>query len=271
MKLSLVDDLKMSLHLPDTTQLTLLLSPASNITGEPTPCLFSGTVEQDQRSVVAVTGCKESPETDVTIASSLVPGGLVDLVIVNGSTFTVKEDTSSTEDRTLGARDDCLEPPADPHSSQHHLAAGSAMPTQVVLKTYMRYDNTLLRKFGGSHTATKQWLSRVVEMSRPRLLHSSLDTGLQLQVVGEMKHNKEDIQADFTTIDRLARNPKERGLVSYFGYQLGGGLVGIAFIGTACRQDGYAVNINELFTSTNTEVNTARVWVHELGHNIGMR
>ena len=145
------------------------------------------------------------------------------------------------------------------------------MPRRVVLKTYMRYDNTLLRKFGGSHTSTKQWLSRVVEMSRPRLVHSSLDTGLQLQLVGEMKHHNEDIQADGPTINRLARNPKERNLVSYFGYQLGGGIVGVAFRGTACRQDGYAVNINELYSSSNSEMKTARVWVHELGHNIGMR
>ena len=113
--------------------------------------------------------------------------------------------------------------------------------------------------------------SGVVEMSRPRLVHSSLDTGLQLQLVGEMKHHNEDIQADGTTINRLARNPKENALISYFGYQLGGGTVGIAFLGTACRQDGYAVNINELYSNSNSEVRTARVWVHELGHNIGMR
>ena len=73
------------------------------------------------------------------------------------------------------------------------------------------------------------------------------------------------------TIYRLARNHKEKGLTSYFGYQLGGGIIGIAFLGTACNQNGYAVNINELYSSTNTEVKTARVWVHELGHNIGMR
>ena len=73
------------------------------------------------------------------------------------------------------------------------------------------------------------------------------------------------------TIYRLARNHKEKGLTSYFGYQLGGGTVGIAFLGTACNQGGYAVNINELYSSYNTEVRTARTWVHELGHNVGMR
>jgi hypothetical protein len=262
----------MSLHLPDTTQLTLRLSPASNIPGEPTPCLFSGSLDQDKRSVVAVTGCKDLPETDITIASRLVPGGLVDLVVVSGSTFGIKDDTSSRISRQLEVRDeDMVIPPARADSALHQMAADSPMPGQVVLDTYLRYDNTLLAKFGGSHTSTKQWLSRVVEMAKPRLLHSSLDTSLQLQLIGEMKHHNEDIQADVTTIYRLARNPKEKGLVSYFGYQLGGGIVGIAFLGTACRQDGYAVNINELYSSSNSEVRTARTWVHELGHNIGMR
>ena len=64
-----------------------------------------------------------------------------------------------------------------------------------------------------------------------------------------MKHHNKYIQADGSTIYRLARNPKERSLVSYFGYQLGGGIVGnIAFLGTDCCQDGYAVNINELYS-----------------------
>ena len=253
LKLVWVDDLTMSLHLPDTTQLTLLLSQASNIPGEPTPCLFSGTVEQDQRSVVAVTGCKDSPETDVTIASRLVPGGLVDLVIVSGTTYSIKEDTSSSRNRQLEVgNEDMVMPPASAHSAVHHMATDSPMPGLVVLETYLRYDNTLLGKFGGSHTSTKQWLSRVVEMAKPRLVHSSLDTGLQLQLTGEMKHHNENIQADEATIYRLARNPKEKSLTSYFGYQLGGGIVGIAFLGTACNQGGYAVNINELSSSTNS-------------------
>ena len=272
LKLSWLNDLRMSLYLSDANRHIILLSPASNIPGEPTPCLFSGTVEQDKHSLVAVTGCKDSLETAVTIASRLVPRGLVDLVIINGTTYSIKEDTSSGTDRQMKEGDqDMLMPPASPNSAQHHMAAGSAVPKQVVLKTYIRYDNTLLRKFGGSHTSTKQWLSRVVEMSKPRLVHSSLDTGIILHVLGEMKHHNEDIQADSPTIYRLARNPTERGLVSYFCSQLGGGIIGIAFLDAACRQDGYAVNINELYSSSNSEVKTARVWVHELGHNIGMR
>ena len=80
----------------------------------------------------------------------------------------------------------------------------------------------------------------------------------------------EDIQVDKSTIFQLARSPEEKWISSNFCAQLGAGVVGTAFIGTACRQDGYALNINKSYARTNTEVITARVWVHELGHNIGM-
>ena len=260
----------MELQLADSSQYMVLLSPASNLLNEPTPCLFSGALEQDLRSVVAVTGCSDSTETAVTISSRLVPGGLVDLVMINGTTHTIREEASPRSRMTAGD-EDMMIPPANANPSVLPLATDSAIPSQVILKTYITYDNTLLRKLGGSHTSTKQWLSRVVEMARPRLAHTSLDTAVKLQLLGEISHLNEDIQADQSTIYRLARSPKEKGLVSNFCSQLGGGVVGIAFLGTACRQDGYAVNINECYTRTNTEVTTARVWVHELGHNIGMR
>ena len=68
LKLSWLDDLRMELQLADSSKHIVLLSPASNLLNEPTPCLFSGALEQDLRSVVAVTGCSDSTETAVTIS-----------------------------------------------------------------------------------------------------------------------------------------------------------------------------------------------------------
>ena len=59
-------------------------------------------------------------------------------------------------------------------------------------------------------------------------------------------------------------------LNSYFCYHLGYGVVGIAYVGAACYTNGLAININEYFTETNSEIVSARVYVHELGHNVGM-
>ena len=51
---------------------TILLRPTSNIQDEPTPCLFSGQLEDDLESRVTVSGCLGDEETAVTIASSKV-------------------------------------------------------------------------------------------------------------------------------------------------------------------------------------------------------
>lgn len=267
-----VDNLRMSLKLADSRHHTILLSPASNLPGEPTPCLFSGALEQDKASVVAVSGCRESIETVVTIASRLVPEGLMDLVVSNGTTHIIGDDNSVTERQMQHGDEDMIIPPANPNPPTHHRAARQAIPSRVVLKTRIRYDNTLLRHFSWSRDLTRQWLSRMVEMAKPRLALSSLNTKIQLQLLGEMEQFHGDIQADQRTLDAIkARNPRTTSVTSYFCSQLGGGTLGIAFRGTACRQDGYAININKLYTRTNSELNTARVWVHELGHNIGMR
>ena len=61
-----------------------------------------------------------------------------------------------------------------------------------------------------------------------------------------------------------------RTLTSYFCKDIVNGIVGIAYLGSACRSDGFSVNINELYTNSNTELRTAKVFAHELGHNLGM-
>ena len=55
---------------------------------------------------------------------------------------------------------------------------------------------------------------------------------------------------------------------SFFFLGLDNSAKGIAMVGGACRRDGFAVNINSLWTEDNSELNTARVWAHELGHQV---
>merc|ERR1712215_313323 len=87
-------NVSMEINFPNNTPYTILLSPSTNIPGVSTPCLFPGQLQLDQRSVVAVSGCLDSNETTMSIASRLMPGGLLDLVIVNGSTFIIEDDAS---------------------------------------------------------------------------------------------------------------------------------------------------------------------------------
>ena len=42
--------------------------------------------------MVTVIGCMDSDETIVSIASILVPDGLIDLILIKGSTFNLKDE-----------------------------------------------------------------------------------------------------------------------------------------------------------------------------------
>jgi len=68
------------------------LIPASNIPGMDTPCLFSGQLRGDPMSVVAVSGCMEDEEISLSISSTLLPNGIVDLSILNSVSYYVTED-----------------------------------------------------------------------------------------------------------------------------------------------------------------------------------
>merc|ERR1739838_920400 len=70
----------------------ILLTPASNIPGMATPCLYSGQLLGDQRSLVAVSGCLGDEETSLSIASTLLPGGIVDISLVSGVAYEVTAD-----------------------------------------------------------------------------------------------------------------------------------------------------------------------------------
>merc|ERR1739838_146526 len=98
----------------------ILLTPASNIPGMATPCLYSGQLLGDQRSLVAVSGCLGDEETSLSIASTLLPGGIVDISLVSGKSYEVTADEAvDVEDydvlpqgrRKRESEDDFLIPP----------------------------------------------------------------------------------------------------------------------------------------------------------------
>ena len=111
---------------------------------------------------------------------------------------------------------------------------------------------------------------QVLEFSKPRL--SSLDINITIEVVS-IENYQGIIKATKTDTRALALSSKSLNtLNSYFCYDdSDDGVKGVAALGTACRRDGYAVNINEYHTDEDSFLKSARVFVHELGHNLGMR
>ena len=73
----------LKIRFPDNTSDLVVLTPTSNLVNWVTPCLFSGTIANDPHSLVTVSGCHDSEEISISIASSRVPGGIVDIAIVN--------------------------------------------------------------------------------------------------------------------------------------------------------------------------------------------
>jgi len=267
LKLSWVSETRMELMIGERRR-NILLTPTTNIPGWKTSCLFTGKLEGDLDSEVSVSGCHNSNETMVSIASSLLPDGFVELMIVDGNTKNMDSANifGETEGESMeNSTPDYVYPPADPFEWAVSPWSGP-LPSTVVLKTNIKYDNSLLEHFGYSHEKTKDWINDVVQRTKPMMSHYSLTIKVALEI-GEVTHIDETLRANNHTIYYLAQTKKHNSLTSYFCKDHGRDTTGgIAFVGFACNPS-WAININELAYSDHE---TARTFAHELGHNIGM-
>ena len=261
----------------------------SNIPSVTVDCLFSGKLEGDNSSLVTVSGCKEEKETTISIASMLVPNGLIDIAKDNvNDTSVVLTDLLQTKRRKRSLEEqsylDVLEPPVYFKQNSHGKEGNSThepensdqwysgpLPKMVKLETTLYYDKSLLDKFDGDKRKAKQWLSRVIELAKTRFAEPSLKVKIKLivkiarYIPQRLKANEDSIRE----IGKLAINPNS--LNSFFCFDTSDDTIGIAWRGTTCRTDGYAFNINEFWTEEQSALNAARVFAHELGHNLGMR
>jgi len=268
LKLSWVSETRMELMIGERRR-NILLTPTTNIPDWKTPCLFTGKLEGDLDSDVSVSGCHDSNETMVSIASSLLPDGFVELMIVDGNTKNMDSANifGETEGESMeNSTPDYVYPPADPFEWAVSPWSGP-LPSTVVLKTNIKYDNSLLEHFGYSHEKTKDWINDVVQRTKPMMSHYSLTIKVALEV-GEVTHIDETLRANNHTIYYLRQSQNHNSLTSYFCKDNDGRDTtrGIAFFRAACSRRS-AISINELLYSDH---HTAQVFAHELGHNIGM-
>jgi len=191
-------------------------------------------------------------------------------MIVDGNTKTM--DSANIFGETEGEESmenltpDYVYPPADPFEWAVHPWSGP-IPSTVVLKTNIKYDNSLLQHFGYSHKKTKDWINRVVQLTKPMMSHNSLSIKVALEM-REVTHIDETLKANNYTIYYLQQTKRHNSLTSYFCKDNGRDSTrGIAFNGAACSRLS-AISINELLYSDH---HTAKVFAHELGHIIGMQ
>ena len=216
-----------------------------------------------------VSGCYNSSETLVSLVSSHLPGGILVLSLVDNITTSIADGDPGNLDYTAGEMANDAFPPPPMRLRVHTPYFSGTLPSKIILKTDIRYDNSLLKHFNNSHQKTKDWINKVVGHTQTRLYHESIRMKIALKV-GTVSHIAESIKADKANMYKLYKK-KQPQLISYFCEDIGGGTWGMAFKRAACNRDGYAVNIVELFSRVNPEIQSAKVFAHELGHNLGMK
>ena len=198
----------------DGTRDKIHLQAVTNIPGEVTPCLFTGSLDNDQDSEVTIVGCQGEREVIVEILSKTEAGGVLELIITNGKTYKVAPENISWE----GKGDDAPLPDTE---EDNGIAAqigprDGPLPQAVTLEISLRYDNSLLREFGNNPTRVKQWLSKVVELAKPKMM--LIDLRVHLKVVGTVERFNKDIRATSFWVYQIPKteNIGMRGPISYF-------------------------------------------------------
>ena len=85
--LTWLDGETLEMKLADNTTYKIILTMAENIPGVVDPCVFSGTIAEDEDALlVSASGCKDE-HTEVAIASRKILGGLAELSLEDGKTY----------------------------------------------------------------------------------------------------------------------------------------------------------------------------------------
>ena len=222
-KLSWINEKTLRIVFQDNSTDKIHLVAADNIPGLVVPCVFSGTLVRDPEAVVSVTGCKNNNEEVVVEIASKRAGGVLDLIIsTDGNTYKVKYGRRNTENEWNEGGDELFAGPDEPSPkdgvSALRTSFNGPLPRSVNLEISLKYDNNILRKFGNDHIRVKTWLSKVVELAKPKM--SLLDVKVHLKVVGKVQHYQESIRrATDSSIRRISASKidkGEKGPISYF-------------------------------------------------------
>merc|ERR1719234_3123814 len=250
------------------TEEMIHLKGVSDMEGGEIPCLYTGSLDHDSDdSEVTVDGCKGDPQVLVEIASRKEVGGLLVLVIENEKTYQLQPE------KTHWNRNDTLETQNINFEAFLPASRKGSLPKEVTLKTMLVADKSLLSKFDYDKGRVRKHLLKLAELAKPILM--LLDVKVNLEVRG-VRFYRWSIDTSDKSIERISnkfRGSYKKGPVSFFTAQAerDGRFVttGIAGIGTACdTRSGSQININWV---QRKDFETVLTFVHELGHNIGMR
>lgn len=246
----------------NTDEITLTADPNDN-------CFFHGSLNKDIESVVEVDGCKGELEI-VEISSRFVPCGLVVLLLEDGETYEI----DPTEGLTAPDVEDSI-----PQTAARPGAAWRGdLPNTAVAKIHVRYDNTLLDLMGG-HAQAKKKVNTIIAMAQPYFKRSlGLGMDIKIEIVSGPSHYNKHIRdhPSGNTLNALVNqggrgddHPTAWFIAAKVNSEWQLSLAGVADIHGLCRGS-EAGSINEVAKHRKWDGNSARLFVHELGHNLGM-
>ena len=147
-----------------------------------------------------------------------------------------------------------------------------ALPHLVEYVTEVKYDQSMLDHFQGSHARARDWVTRVLALAQPKLQAPTLVIKVKLKWDGEgedwegIGYLDERIGGAGLAGAKKILSKKVEHAVQYFAADLGGGTHGIAPVSGACRTNGAAMSITELYRRRNAEIQSSITFAHEVGH-----
>ena len=214
-----------------------------------------------------VSGCHDSKELEVSIASTKIPGGVMDISIIDGIHQVIDHEESR---QISGDNNDELTPKPNPNPPKP-LSGSTTLPKKVTVEMTINYDDKLLNHFGRDFDKVNEHLDKILSIAQVRYHSPDLPFKIDIKPVEDYKHHFIEIVASGPFLEQLKRQFRPKKLMTWFGrYACSPGdqcYTGMAEIGAACRTDGQGVSINMV---RDDNFLTARTFAHEFGHNLGM-
>ena len=142
------------------------------------------------------------------------------------------------------------------------------VPKAHKLRVRIGYDSSFAEK----EKDPEKWIKAVMTHTQAHLLHKSLPTQIQLEIVGKPKAFLADrwrAETSIANVRKYAKYDKDADLHVFFcADSKSAGTVGIAYVGALCETNGFQVSINE---RRETHAASGKVVAHEIGHNMGMK
>jgi len=222
---------------------------------------------------------EEVPESVVSMSKH---DGRAEVMIADKEIYEVTIDLSTGEVTLVdngfgdGNFDEPLPNPEEDSRSLYDASPVTqrALPSQgFQMKLQILYDPAFAAKHGGNSSRINEAINGILTHAQTFFKkEASLTTKFILDIFPFEPIN-ENLSADGANLVKLTNlvgglstpAANSYSLISYAD-QGRGGTIGIAWVGSTCSS--YNTNINEYFVS---DMRTAAIIVHEIGHNLGMR